>query len=134
MTQPDLTVLAAVLSRQSSDLSVYAGFLVEALAGALPPENVVVERRRGLFGRAKDDAPVVSVAVRLGENTFTLRRPTPDSAPVATVSHTVGGIVLKTATVALADWTQQVAAALGALTETNADAAAALARITRFTV
>ncbi|MCW2525522.1 MAG: hypothetical protein JWM76_382 [Pseudonocardiales bacterium] len=131
---PDLGVLAAVVNRQSADLSVYAEFLVNSLAGALPPEQVVVKRKRSLLGRTDDDAPVLSVALTVGEHTYLLARPKPAAVAVASIAHTVGGIVLSTRTVPLGEWSERVAAALTALSESNADAAALLSRITRFTV
>ena len=131
---PDLAVLAAIVGRQSADLSVYADFLVDSLAGALPPEQVTVERERGRFGRVKDDGAVLSVAVRLGERTYGLRRPRAGAPVTPTVIHEVGGVVLSTKAIGLDEWSRAVAAGLGALTEANADATAALARLTRFTV
>ena len=131
---PDLTLLAAVVSRQSADLSVYAEFLVNSLAGALPPDQLVVKRKRGFLGRTDDDSPVLSVALRIDDTTYQLARKKPTATAVATVAHTVGGIVLSTRTVPLVEWSQQVAVALSALSESNADAAVALAKITRFTV
>jgi hypothetical protein len=131
---PDLGVLAAVVNRQSADLSVYAEFLVNSLAGALPPEHLVVRRKRGLLGRTDTDAPVLSVALTVGEHTYVLARPKPTATAIASIEHTVGGIVLSTKIVPLGEWSQRVAAALTSLSESNADAAALLARITRFTV
>jgi hypothetical protein len=134
VTTPDLAVLAAMVGRQSSDLSVYANFLVNSLAGALPPEFVTVTRERGRFGRAKPDGAVLSVALRLGERTYGLVRPRAGAAITPTVIHEVGGVVLSTKTIGLDEWSRSVAAGLAALTESNADAAAALARMTRFIV
>ena len=50
MSQWDLEVLAASLRRESDDLSLYAGFLINTLSAALPPHMVAVERKAGLFG------------------------------------------------------------------------------------
>lgn len=134
MTQPpELGVLAAVLARQSSDLSLYADFLTTLLSGSLPPEQLRVERKRGLFG-TKPDAAVLMVAVHLGERTYVLRRPNEHAGPVAEIAHVVNGVTLSTRRVDLASWNQELAAALRALTETNADTAARLARLTGYTV
>jgi hypothetical protein len=130
----DLSALAAVVSRQSLDLNVYAGFLLESLVGALPPEQVTVMRKRSRFGRGKEDAPVLSVAVRLGERRFVLQRPSSTRLPQASIAHEVGGIVLNSEPMSLADWSAQLAVALGELARQNVEAAAALARITSFTV
>jgi len=44
VTQWDLDVLATELRRHGEDLSLYAGFLLNTLSAALPPELVEVER------------------------------------------------------------------------------------------
>jgi hypothetical protein len=134
VTSPDLGVLAALVARQSADLAIYAEFLLGTLAGALPPEHLQVERKRGRLGRTADDAPVLAVSVTLGDRTFRLARPKPSASPAATVAHTVAGVTLSTKTLPVGEWSQQLATALAALAETNADAADALARLTRFTV
>ena len=134
MPEPDeIRVLAAVVGRQSLDLNVYAGFLLDALAGALPPEYVAVARKRSWRHRG-DDAPVLSVSVRLGERAYVLERATPTAAPVARVAHEVGGIVLSTRVVSLDEWSHGLAAALADLARDNADTAAALQRLTSFYV
>ena len=126
----DFTVLTEVVRRQSADLSLYADFVANRLLGALPAEHLSVQRQRGRFGRAKDDAPVLSVSLKIGDNTYTLSRPRPDAAPIATVAHTVGGIVLSTKPIGMDEWSQQVALALAELASQQADSAAALARFT----
>ena len=134
VTQPsDLGVLASVVGRQSADLALYADFVTATLADALPVENLTIVRKRGLFG-ARADAPVLSVSVRLGERTYTLSRARVGSPAAASVGHIVNGIVLSTKTLDLAQWSHQLAAALTTLTESNADAAAALARMSNFTI
>ena len=132
MTGDDVSVLAAVVGRQVLDLNVYAGFLLNTLSGALPPEHVTVERARSLLRRR--DAPVVAVSVSLGEQRFTLRRASPTARPEPVIAHQVGGIVLKSEPVPLDDWTQRLAAALADQAARDADSAAALARITSMEV
>jgi hypothetical protein len=127
-----LDELAAVVARQTLDLNVYAGFLLETLSGALPAEYVTVERSRSL--RRRRDVPVVAVSVSLGEQRFTLRRASPTAVPEPSISHEVGGITLKSEAVGLAEWAHRLAAALADLAARNADAAAALARITSMEV
>jgi hypothetical protein len=126
--------LAAVVSRQSLDLNTYAAFLLNSLDGALPPELIDVRRKTSLFGRTKPDAPILCVTVRLGERRFVLQRPDPTRMPSASISHEVGGIVLRTESVALDAWSGQLATALAEFARTNAATAAALARITSFDV
>lgn len=130
---PELGVLAAVVARQSADLSLYADFVTAQLAGALPADQVQVVRKRGVFG-TKPDAPVLAVSVRLGDYGYTLRRPNTSAAPIAEVTHVVNGIVLSTRSVGLEEWARDVAVGLHTLTERNADAAAFLARVTGFSV
>ncbi len=130
----DVSLLAAVLSRQSLDLNTYATFLLESLSGALPSELVTVQRKSGLFGRSKPDAPILCVAVRLDDQRFVLQRPDPTVAPTSTIAHEVGGIVLKTDKVALDEWTSRLATALTTLASSNAATAAALFRITQIDV
>ncbi len=130
---PDLGVLAAVVARQSADLSLYADFVTSLLAGPLPGEQVRVVRKRGLFG-TKPDAPILEVSVRLGEHDYTLRRTQPTVPPVAEVAHVVNGIVLSTRSLGIDEWARDVAGGLRALAERNADAAAFLARVTGYSL
>jgi hypothetical protein len=126
----DIDVLAAVVSRQTLDLNVYAGFLLDALAGALPSEYVTVQRRSSLGARLRrQQAPVIAVSVVLGEERFTLSRPDPTAVARSTIGHEVGGIVLKSEPVPLDQWTRRLATALARLADRNQDAATALARI-----
>jgi hypothetical protein len=126
----DLEALAAALRRQSDDLSLYAGFLINTLSAALPPHLVTVERRAGLFGRVKEDAPVLGVSVRLGDRRFTLRRRQVGEQATATVAHESAGITLRTDEVGMDQWSRDLAAALAHLAERDEAAAAALQRLT----
>jgi hypothetical protein len=128
----DLEVLAAGLRRHSSDLSMYAGFLLNTLSSALPPEMVRVERRGGgLLGRLRGaEAPVVAVSVVIGDRSYTLRRAKVGAPAVATIRHESGGVALRTETVGVDGWSRQLAAALAGYAEQNAAAAEALARLT----
>jgi hypothetical protein len=134
MQPEDVPSLAAVVSRQSLDLNTYAAFLINSLDGALPSELINIQRKSSMFGRSKPDAPILCITVRLGEQRFVLQRPDPARMPVASVSHEVGGIVLRTETTPLDHWSQQLAAALAEYARTNQATAAALARITSFEV
>jgi hypothetical protein len=127
----DLEVLAAGLRRHSGDLSLYAGFLLNTLSSALPPEMVRVERQAGLLTRMRrGEPPVVAVSVLLGGRGFTLRRDRVGAAAVATIRHESGGVALRTETVGIDEWSRQLAAALAGYAERNAAAAEALARFT----
>ena len=132
---PPLGMLAAVVSRQASDLAVYANFLVAALGDGLPAGHVTVERADGLRARLRrGEPPVTGVSILLGEDRFTLRRTDSVQMPVATVGHEVGGIVLRTEVLPLGDWAQRVAAALSAVAARNDASARALSAITGFEV
>ena len=116
MTQWDLEVLAAELRRHSGDLSLYAGFLLSTLSSALPAELVEVERKGGLLGRLRGgEAPVVAATVRLGDQSFVLRRERVGAPAVATVRHESGGIALRTETVGLDEWSRRLATELADL-------------------
>ena len=131
----ELQPLAALVSRQAADLEVYAGLLFAALDGALPPELLTVERRQSVSDRLRGRrGVVVTVSLLLGERRFTLQRKQIGTPTQASIGHEVGGIVLSTRQVPLADWSQQLAAALYRLAEQNAGAAVALQRLTSFTV
>jgi hypothetical protein len=131
VTQWDLEVLASELRRHSGDLSLYAGFLLSTLSSALPAELVEVERKGSLLGRLRGaQAPVVAATVRLGDQSFTLRRERVGAPAVATIRHESGGIALRTETVGLDEWSHRLAAALGAYADRHAGAAEALRRFT----
>jgi hypothetical protein len=131
----ELQPLAALVSRQAADLEVYAGFLFAALDGALPPELLTVQRRQSVSDRLRGrPGAVTAVAVLLGEQRFLLQRRQVGASAVASVAHEVGGIVLSTRQLPLAEWSQQLTVALYRLAEQNAGAAVALQRLTSFTV
>lgn len=131
----ELQPLAALVSRQASDLEVYAGFLFAALDGALPAELLVVERKASVADKIRGrPARTVAVSVRLGDRRFVLRRSAPGAATQSSICHEVGGIVLSTAQVPLAEWSAQLTTALHQLAQHNAGAATALQRLTSFTV
>lgn len=132
---PELAILSSVVSRQAADLSLYASFVLESLAGALPPEMITVQRPRSLLGRVKSDTAPTSVALRLGDNVFTLRRGAQQaSVPQASIAHVVRGITLSTDSVPLAEWSQRLAAALAELSTSNEQAAGVLSRLTGYSI
>jgi hypothetical protein len=126
----DLEVLAASLRRDGDDLSTYAGFLINTLSASLPPEMVLVERKAGLFGRVRDDAPVLGVTVSLNDRRFALRRQAVGKPVTAQIRHESGGVVLRTETVGMDVWARQLAEALATYADANATAAQALQRLT----
>jgi hypothetical protein len=125
----DLEVLAARLRRDSDDLSLYAGFLINTLSATLPREMVWVERKSGLFGRARDDAPVLGIGVLFGDRRFTLRRDAVGKPVTAQIKHESGGVVLRTETVGMDVWSRELATELAGYALANAAAAEALRRL-----
>jgi hypothetical protein len=126
----DLHTLAAGLRMDGDDLSLYAGFLMNTLSAALPRDMVRVDRKTGMFGRGRDDAPVLAVSVTVADRRFTLRRKGVGHSAVAQIAHESGGVVMKTDTVGMDAWSYELASALAMLSQRNAAAAQALAHIT----
>lgn len=116
--------LAAALRADADDLALYAGFLLNQLSDALPPELVTVDRARSVADRLRGgEGTVTGVHLRLGEQLFSLCRAKVGAAGAATVSHEVGGIRLATETLGLDAWSTRVSTAL--LARAQADSAAA---------
>lgn len=130
LSQWDLEVLASSLRRDSDDLSLYAGFLLNTLSASLPADMVHIERKTGMFGKERPDAPVLRVTVRFDDLRFTLHRAAVGRSAVAQVAHESGGVVLRTDTVAMDDWSRQLATALAGYAQRHTAAAQALQRLT----
>jgi hypothetical protein len=127
----DLELLAAQLRRHSDDLSLYAGFLLNVLSAALPPELVEVTREGKLKARLAGREPaVLGIAVTIGDRRYELERRTVGAPPACRIRHESGGVVLSTKTVGADEWSHGLAAALAGIAGTNAAAAAALHRLT----
>lgn len=119
-----VATLAAALRADADDLALYAGFLLNQLSDALPPELVTVDRARSVADRVRGgEGTVTGVHLRLGEELFSLRRAKVGAVGTATVSHEVGGIRLATETLGLDAWSTRVSTAL--LVRARADSAAA---------
>jgi hypothetical protein len=122
--------LAALLRSQSDDMSLYAGFLFNALEGALPPDMLTVSRKRGLRDRLnKTDGDVVEISVLVADRRYTLHRDAVGATPHAVIRHVVGGVVLSSEEVALDQWTRGLAAGLLAKAGQNEAVRDALARL-----
>jgi hypothetical protein len=127
----DPELLAAQLRRHNDDLSLYAGFLLNVLAGALPPELVRVTREGRWKARISGREPaVLGISVLLGNERYELERAEPARLPTARIRHESGGVVLSTRTVSADEWSRGLATALVRLAGTNAAAVAALHRLT----
>jgi hypothetical protein len=131
----EINSLAALVSQQSSDLELYAGFVFAALDGALPAGYLIVERHGSMSDRMRGkEATVIGVSVRLGQDTYSLRRVGGGPGIESMIFHEVHGIVLSRQAVPLAQWSLALAQALQDVAETNQAAAAALSRLTGFNV
>ena len=127
----DLELLAAELRRHSDDLTLYAGFLLNVLSAALPPELVEVRREGKWKARLAGRPPaVLGVSLRLGDHRYDLVREEFARPATALIRHESGGVVLSTRTVGVDEWSRALAGALAQLARTNAAAADALRRLT----
>lgn len=124
----DVETLATSLRTHSEDLALYAGFLVNTLSGALPPDMVEVRRKTSLLRRG--DGPVLAVTVRVGDRRFTLSRRSVGAAVVVQIARESRGIVLSTSEVRIDAWSRELAGALSAYAAHHAEAAELLRRIT----
>jgi hypothetical protein len=125
---PSLDMVTAALRADSADLAIYARVLTESLGEALPPDCVTVDRDRSMSDRMRGRPGQVSkITVRLGDRVMTLG--VERGAPVAEVCSEVRGVVLSRQPVPIGVWTQELARALVAQAEQNAEAAQALRRL-----
>jgi hypothetical protein len=125
---PSLDMVTAALRADSADVAIYARVLTESLGEALPPGCVTVERERSMSDRMRGRPGQVSkITVRLGERVMTLG--VQRGVPVAEVCREVRGVVLSRQQVQPGVWTEELARALVAHAEQNAEAARALRRL-----
>ena len=125
---PSLDMVTAALRADSADLAIYTRVLTESLGDALPPDCVTVDRDRSMSDRMRGRPGQVSkITVRLGERVMTLGLQR--GAPVAEVCSEVRGVVLSRKEVPMGVWTEELARALVAHAEQNAEAAKALRRL-----
>ena len=123
MDDTSFDAVAASLRATTTDL----GAFLEALAAKLElsfPERVRVERGGGHLGRPRR---VRTIAVELGDRVYELE--SDDSKPQCRWRKVVGGIALKTETLALDDWLQELARTLTAVAGESERGALALQRL-----
>jgi len=126
--EPSLDMLTAALRADSADVTIYARVLTESLGDSLPPGCVTIDRDRSVSDRMKGrPGTVTKITVRLGEQVMTLG--IQRGAPVAEVCREVRGVVLSRQPVQIGQWAAELARALLAHAEQNADAAKALRRL-----
>jgi len=125
---PSLDMVTAALRADSADVAIYARVLTESLGQALPPGCVTVDRERSVSDRMRGRPGQVSkITVRLGERVMTLG--VERGVPLAEICREVRGVVLSRQQVQPGVWAQELARALVAHAEQNAEAAAALRRL-----
>ena len=132
MTDPgdglSLDMVTAALRADSADVAIYARVLTESLGDALPAGWVTVDRKRTGSDRMRGRPGQVSkITVRMGERVMTLSVET--GAPVAEICREVRGVVLSRQPVPVAAWAEELARALVAHAEQNAETAQALRRL-----
>jgi len=125
---PSLDLVTAALRADSADAAIYARVLTESLGDSLPPGCVTVDRDRTMSDRMHGrPGAVTKVTVRLGEQVMTLG--IQRGVPAAEVCREVRGVVLSRQPVQVAQGAAELARALLAHAEQNADAARALRRL-----
>lgn len=132
MTEPgdavSLDLVAAALRADSADVAVYARVLTDSLGDALPEGVVTVDRERSVSDRMRGrPGEVAKITVRLGDQMLTLavRR----GQPVAEICREVRGVVLSRRPVQVTEWAAELAKALVAYADQNAQAAEVLRRL-----
>jgi hypothetical protein len=132
MTEPgddlSLDLVAAALRADSADVAVYARVLTDSLGDALPEGVVTVDRERSVSDRMRGRrGEVAKITVRLGDQMLTLavRR----GQPVAEICREVRGVVLSRRQVQVTEWAAELAKALVAYADQNAQAAQVLRRL-----
>jgi hypothetical protein len=125
---PSLDLVAAALRADSADVAVYARVLTDSLGDALPEGVVTVDRERSVSDRMRGrPGEVAKITVRLGDQMLTLavRR----GQPVAEICREVRGVVLSRRPVQVTEWAAELAKALVAYADQNAQAAQVLRRL-----
>ena len=127
--EPDsIDLLTAALRRDAADLEVYARVLTGTLSEALPPGSVTVERKRGMADRLAGRAGRIErVEVVLGEQRLVLDLA--GTHPKGEVCKEVRGVVLSRRPVALDEWVRDLAVAIAARAQSDAQARAALEKL-----
>ena len=126
--EPALDMVTAALRADTADLAVYTRVLTKSLGEALPPDWVTVDVDRSMSDRMRGRPGQVSkITVRLGERVMTLG--IQGGVPVAEICSEVRGVVLSRQPVQLGVWAEELARALVAHAEQNAEAARALRRL-----
>ena len=125
---PSLDLVAAALRADSADVAVYARVLTDSLGDALPEGVVSVDRERSVSDRMRGrPGEVAKITVRLGDQMLTLA--VQRGQPVAEICREVRGVVLSRRPVQVTEWAAELAKALVAYADQNAQAAQVLRRL-----
>ncbi len=132
MTEPgdalSFEMVAAALRSDSADVAIYARVLTDSLGDALPAGVVTVDRPRTMSDRMRGrPGEVTKITVRLGDQVLTLG--VQHGRPVAEICREVRGVVLSRRPVPLTEWAAELAKALVAYADQNAQAAQVLRRL-----
>jgi hypothetical protein len=121
-------MVTAALRADSADVAIYARVLTESLGDALPAGWVTIDRDRTASDRMRGrPGQVAKITVRMGELIMTLS--VKRGVPVAEICREVRGVVLSRQPVPVGTWAQELARALVAHAEQNADTAQALRKL-----
>ena len=125
----DVQLLATTLRADRADVASYARVLSGALADALPPGMVEVQRHRSLADRmAGREGRPVAVVVH-GEDRELVLREAAHGAVEAAVHQVVRGVVISRRSVGIDAWLQALAEDLTKIAARDAAARAALGRL-----
>ena len=132
MTDPgdglSLDMVTAALRADSADVAIYARVLTESLGDALPAGWVTIERDRTASDRMRGrPGQVAKITIRMGDLVMTLG--VKRGVPVAEICREVRGVVLSRQPVPVGTWAEELARALVAHAEQNADTAQALRKL-----
>jgi hypothetical protein len=132
MTEPgdalSFEMVAAALRSDSADVAIYARVLTDSLGDALPAGVVTVDRPRTMSDRMRGrPGEVTKITVRLGDQVLTLG--VQHGRPAAEICREVRGVVLSRRPVPLTEWAAELAKALVAYADQNAQAAQVLRRL-----
>ncbi|MDH6574485.1 hypothetical protein [Kitasatospora sp. MAP5-34] len=123
-----IDLLAAALRRDSADLEVYAQVLTGALAEALPPGAVALERRRSMSDRLAGRAgKVEKLEVSLDDRRLVLTLA--HGRPAGEIATVVRGVVLSRKPVPLDEWAMALASSLAERARSDARAREALEKL-----
>lgn len=110
------------------EVAMLGRVLITTLGGALPASMITLERRRSLGRRLSGRAgEPIGITITAGDRRLSFRAPELGVAE-ASIAHTVGGVVLSTSTVPVAQWLDELGQVLEQVTRDDESARTALER------